>query len=129
MDTISEIEAWISNYRSTVAKCNDKIDQLEPVYKRLKELKSSFRDVMKATEKTFEEKGNWRGEKYDTFCRAGESFYCTCEEYYEQIDTAMDNINTKIGELEGEKDRLIPLIGNLSARVEELKVSVENYFN
>ena len=79
MATETELNNWILNanhtrerYNSIISDCDKKISRLEKVYKELTAIKESFRSNRKQTKAIFKEKGNWRGEKYTSYCSAGE---------------------------------------------------------
>ena len=136
MATKAEIEYWIrvaqhkiDKYRSTVKDCNQKIDRLKPVYEALGEAKDEFRSARKSTERIFEEKGTWRGEKNTAFRAAGEGLDSACGTYYNTLDAAQDAVNEKIGELRAKKDELTPLIGKLKAQISQLWVDFQNATN
>lgn len=129
MATKSDIQGWIWTYQNTVENCNKQIDKLIPVYQALGDVKNEFRNARKSTEDIFEEKGMWRGEKYTSFCRAGDTLDSTCREYYKRLDAAQDAVNKKIGELKAKKFELIPIINSLAAQIEDMKTDVENALN
>lgn len=134
--TRDEISGWIwsakakkEEYERTVEECNKKIARLKPVYQKLGEIKSDFKSAKKNTEEVFKEKGTWRGEKHSSFCNAGDSLCDVSEAYYRHLDTAQDEVNRKIGELENQKLKLIPLIGDLAATINWLWTEFNNAVN
>lgn len=129
MATKSELEAIHRMYSQMLKECNRKIERLEPVYSELGRIKNRIRSAKKSTGKVFDEKGIWRGERYTSFCSSGDMLCDTLEAYYKRLDTAQDAINDTISGLKQEKLRLIPIIGNLLAQIEQLSVDVENALN
>lgn len=136
MATKDEIQGWIWNaqakyaaYKQTVETCDKQIARLEPVYKELCQIKSDFRGTRKSTEQVFRDKGIWRGDKYTSFCNAGDELDAFCGEYYNRLDAAQDAVNEKIGELKAKKKELIPILGGLLAQIEQWRVDIENALN
>lgn len=134
--TKSEIQGWISDaqrkqetYHKIAADCDKQIARLEPVYRKLGELKENFRSARKSTENIFDEKGTWRGERYKAFCNAGEALDDTCKAYYQKLDAAQDEVNRKIGKLKGKKQEQILLVGRLMKQVTQWQVDIENALN
>lgn len=134
--TKSEIEKWIdaakrkrTRYLKVVDDCDKQIARLEPVYRKLGEIKSDFRSTRKSTESIFDEKRQWCGEKHNSFCKDGDYLDSSCGDYYKQLDAAQDAINVKIGELKAKKRELIPLIGSLWGQIERWKVDIQNIGN
>ena len=113
----------------TVDKCNDQLARLEPIYKRLSEIKKDLRSARKSTEKMFEEKGNWRGEKYVAYRSAGSELDGICGDYYKQLDAAHDAINVKIGELRAARAEAISDIGILLGQIERWSIELNNNWN
>ena len=129
MTTISELREKYGIYNQRLKDCNHKIDRLEPVYSELGRIKSSFRAAKKSTGKIFDEKVSWRGEKYTSFCTAGDNLVDSLETYYKQLDSAQDAVNEAISNLKQEKLRLIPLVGELLAEIKQFSTDVENILN
>ena len=129
MSTISELREKYGIYNQRLIDCNHKIDRLEPVYSELGRIKRSFRTAQKSTGKIFDEKGIWRGEKYTSFCTAGDNLVDSLETYYKQLDSAQDAVNDAISNLKQEKLRLIPIVGGLLAQIEQFSTDVENVLN
>lgn len=136
MSTKSELDKLIRGarntifkYKQTITDCNDKIDRLKLVYDELTDIKDSFRKARKETQKTFLEKGTWKGEKYTSFCNDGDAVDSACQEYYTRLDIAHDAINTKIGELRATKRRLTPLIGGLWGDIAKWEAEIKNLVN
>ena len=136
MASKSEIQSWIWNARNTydryqriIDDCNKKIARLEPVYNKLSDIKSDFKKARRSTKDIFREKGEWRGRKYNSFCREGDSLDGSMGDYYRQLDIAHDAINSKIGELRAKKRELIPLLGSLLAQIEVWNAEKKNALN
>ena len=136
MATESEISGWIWNaqerirkYRQIVEDCDKQIARLEPVYQALGEIKSDFRSARKSTKEIVERKGIWRGEKHTSFRNAGERLDDVCGWYYHRLDAAHDAVNSKIGELKAKKQELIPIIGDLLAKITQWTTAIKNMGN
>jgi hypothetical protein len=134
--TESEIRNKISNakrqkdaHQMRVDECERQVRLLRNAYDELGKIKDSFRDTRKSIEKVFEEKGKWRGEKYNDFCKAGESLDNAYGRYYKNLDAAQDAVNTKISELVAERARRIWLIGELVAQINQWWIDIENLWN
>ena len=129
MSTISELREKYGIYDQGLKDCNHNIDRLEPVYSELGRIKNSIRAAKKSTGKIFDEKVSWRGEKYTSFCTAGDNLVDSLETYYKQLDSAQDAVNEAISNLKQEKLRLIPIVGGLLAQIEQFSTDVENVLN
>lgn len=129
MSTISELREKYGIYDQRLKDCNHNIDRLEPVYSELGRIKSSIRAAKKSTGKIFDEKVSWRGEKYTSFCTAGDNLVDSLETYYKRLDSAQDAVNEAISNLKQEKLRLIPLVGELLAEIKQFSTDVENILN
>ena len=129
MSTISELREKYGIYDQRLKDCNHNIDRLEPVYSELGRIKSSIRAAKKSTGKIFDEKVSWRGEKYTSFCTAGDNLVDSLETYYKQLDSAQDAVNEAISNLKQEKLRLIPIVGGLLAEIKQFSTDVENILN
>ncbi len=136
MATESELKGWIrkakttySRYSNTVSKCNKEIARLKPVYKDLGQIKKDFRTVRKDLSSIIGEKRLWCGEQYNEFQQKGEVLDDACRQYYLLLDQAQDTVNTKIGELEAEKRRLVPLIGDLWGKMAQWETELQNLGN
>lgn len=136
MATKSEINGWIESarkkvdrYQQTIDSCNKQIARLEPVYRKLGDIKADFHSARKSTEEVFDRKDSWRGDKHTSFRQAGDALDGTCGEYYQRLDAAQDAVNKKIGELRAKKRELVPLVGDLLAQVAEWRVDIENALN
>ena len=129
MSTISELREKYGIYDQRLKDCNHNIDRLEPVYSELGRIKSSIRAAKKSTGKIFDEKVSWRGEKYTSFCTAGDMLDDSLETYYKRLDSAQDAVNEAISNLKQEKLRLIPLVGELLAEIKQFSTDVENILN
>ena len=129
LTTISELREKYGIYNQRLKDCNHKFDRLEPVYSELGRIKRSFRTAQKSTGKIFDEKGIWRGEKYTSFCTAGDMLDDSLETYYKRLDSAQDAVNEAISGLKQEKLRLIPIVGGLLAQIEQFSTDVENVLN
>lgn len=136
MATETELNNWILNanhtierYNSIISDCDKKISRLEKVYKELTAIKESFRSNRKQTKAIFKEKGNWRGEKYTSYCSAGEILDDSYEAYYTKLDAAHDAINTEIAELKARKRELVPLVGGLWGDIARWRATLENIGN
>ena len=129
LSTISELREKYGIYDQRLKDCNHNIDRLEPVYSELGRIKSSIRAAKKSTGKIFDEKVSWRGEKYTSFCTAGDNLVDSLETYYKQLDSAQDAVNEAISNLKQEKLRLIPIVGGLLAEIKQFSTDVENILN
>ncbi len=128
--TLDEIMKTIENYEARNREFQKKIDKLEPVYKNLREIKKEFKKEKRKMIEIFDDKDiEWRGEKYESFCRAGEDLEKSLNEYYKRLDNALDAINTEIGNLEAEKTNGLGMIDYLNDMYQAMKTSVENTFN
>lgn len=115
--------------KQTIADCEKQLDRLEPVYRKLSEIKSDFRKARASTREVFTEKGSWRGEKHTEFSNAGSRLDDSCGDYYNQLDKAHDLLNTKIGELKATKSEQLPLIGTLLGNIQRWTVELQNLGN
>ena len=129
MATIDELQSWIWSYRNTVNDCNAKIARLKSVYTTLGDLKDSFRGIRNNTEDIFKEKGTWQGETHTSFCSGGAELDGNLGNYYRELDTAQDTVNNKIAELEAKKWKLLPIIDDLVAQVQNMKAAIQNALN
>ncbi len=126
---IYNAERQRETYQRRVNYCEEQIRRLRAVYDELGEIKDEFRQTRKSTERIFEEKGKWRGRRYQDFCNAGEKLDSSYGAYYRKLDAAQDAVNTKMGELLAEQSRLIPLIGGLVAQIQRWWIDIENLGN
>lgn len=130
MSAIEDLQALISEYQVTIDTCNKQIDRLEKAYTALGDIKSDFQNARKSTNAVFSAKGlQWRGKKHTDFCNAGASLDDSMADYYNRIDIAQDSVNRKIGELKAKRFELIPIIGDLAKKIEQLKAEAANMMN
>lgn len=136
MATESELKKWIERanntydrYIKTIDNCNDQIARLQPVYDDLTQIKKDFRTFQKDTAKIIEDQRFWTGEQFNLFCQKGESLDDACRQYYLLLDQAHDAVNTKIGDLKAEKDRLVPLLGGLLGDIDKWWAELKNFTN
>lgn len=136
MATESELNSLIqkakntyNRYKTTVGNCDAQIARLKPVYTKLGEIKNDFSSVRKDMTGIIDEKRFWCGEQYNTFCQRGDALDDACRRYYLLLDQAQDAVNTKIGELEAEKRRLVPLIGDLWGQMARWRTELQNLGN
>ena len=126
---ISSAQKQKAAHQKKVDDCETKIKRLKKAYDELGGIKDTFRHTRKSTEKIFDEKGKWRGERYNDFCKAGASLDDAYGRYYRNLDAAQDAVNTKIGELKAERSRRIWLIGELIAQINQWWIDIENLGN
>lgn len=136
MATESELNKWIQRakntydrYNTTIGNYNKQIARLQPVYDELDRIKDDFDSLRKSTSKIIEEQRFWTGERFNEFCQRGEALDDDCCQYFHLLDLAQDAVGRKIGDLKAERDRLIPLLGDLLGDIDRWWAELKNITN
>lgn len=125
----AQAEAKVESASNTKAILQEKVDRLKDAKRILDGCYDDFGDVNKNVKKILQDKYSWQGSNHDEFVNLGAYLIDYDKTYYNNIDTARDNVNSEIARLENEIYRQEGIIGELKALINSLWHKIENFFS
>lgn len=128
---LADAQAKLAAAQTQAAEYQAKADEIGQVYKELKEKKDSMK-TLKGELETFrtQEYGYWKGTLWkDQYQTAVDGVCTSYETVIGQIDTNLDALNWEKTSYENKAAECYGLVGQLIGTINNIKTSIQNWWN